>query len=239
MHKMKYRMSGDDLRPRRTKLEIPGWAGQPEKRADGSREYAWHCVPFSEAATYGVEVFYPYENELRVRTKNGALIFDGDFGPPPAPGRNWPPFRNFGEIYYTYQILLDIKPEPGFAIKVETHPSFYTDTTGAAPIAVPALIREWWPMLYFIVFKSPGEGQTHIFRPGDPIAQFTMIPAENDFELEPMTFDEAAERELQSRRIYASRETLGADSQWLSTTDTVFDGTYRRIHGAARKPTGE
>ncbi|WP_424361300.1 hypothetical protein [Methylocystis parvus] len=235
MQKIKYRMGGDDLRPRRTKLEIPGWAGQPEKRTDGSHEYAWHCVPFTEAAKYGVEVFYPYDNELRVTTRGGKLIFEGDFGPPPAPGRNWPPFRDFGGAYYTYQTLLDLKPEPGFAIKVETHPSFYTDMTGTAPIAVPAMIREWWPMIYFIVFKSPAEGQTHIFRPGDPMAQFTMIPAEGDFELAPMSEDEAAERELQSRRIYASRQTLGVDSQWLSTTDTVFDGTYRRIHGAARK----
>ncbi|MGJ0507059.1 MAG: hypothetical protein ACR652_07970 [Methylocystis sp.] len=236
MHKIKFRMSGDDLRPRRTKLEIPGWAGKAERRADGSQEHAWHCVPFSEAATYGVEVFYPYETEFRVTTKDGRLNFEGDLGPPPAPGRNWPPFRNFGDLYYTYQILLDLKPESGCAIKVETHPSFYTDTTGTAPIAVPALIREWWPMLYFIVFKSPAEDQSHIFRPGAPMAQFTMIPAESDFELVPMSADEAAERELQSRRIYASRETLGADSQWLSTTNTVFDGTYRRIHGAARKP---
>jgi len=235
MQKIKYRMSGDDLRPRRTRVEIPGWAGEPEKRTDGSHEYAWHCVPFTEAAKYGVEVFYPYDNELRVTTRKGKLIFEGDFGPPPTPGRSWPPFRDFGGAYYTYQILLDLKPEPGFAIKVETHPSFYTDMTGTAPIAVPAMIREWWPMIYFIVFKSPAEGQTHIFRPGDPMAQFTMIPAEAEFELAPMTEDEAAERELQSRRIYASRQTLGADSQWLSTTDTVFDGTYRRIHGAARK----
>ena len=235
MHKIKFRMSGDDLRPRRTKLEIPGWAGKPERRVDGSQEYAWHCVPFSEAATCGVEVFYPYKNELRVTTKNGRLILDGDFGPPPTIGRSWPPFRNFGDHYYTYQILLDLKPEPGFAIKVETHPSFYTDPTGTAPVAVPALIREWWPMLYFIVFKSPGEGQTHIFCANTPMAQFTMIPADPDFELTPMSADEAAERELQSRRIYASRQTLGADSKWLSTTNTVFDGTYRRLHGAARR----
>lgn len=235
MQKIKYRMSGEDLRPRRTKLEIPGWAGEPERRTDGSHEYAWHCVPFTEAAKYGVEVFYPYDNELRVSTKDGKLVMAGDFGTPPSPGRNWPPFRNFGETFYTYQILLDLKPEPGYAIKVETHPSFYTDTTGTAPIAVPALIREWWPMLYFIVFKSPPEGQTHIFRPNAPLAQFTMVPAECDVELVAMSEDEAAERELQSRRIYASRQTLGADSQWLSTTDTVFDGTYRRMHGAARK----
>lgn len=112
MQKIKFRMGGDDLRPRRTKLEIPGWAGKPEPRSDGSHEHAWHCVPFSEAAKYGVEVFYPYENELRVSTKNAKLTLDGDFGPPAEPGRNWPPFRNFGELYYTYQILLDLKPEP-------------------------------------------------------------------------------------------------------------------------------
>jgi hypothetical protein len=38
---VKYRMTGENLRPRRTKLEIPGWAGEPEPRADGSHEYAW------------------------------------------------------------------------------------------------------------------------------------------------------------------------------------------------------
>ena len=43
-----------------------------------------------------------------------------------------------------------------------------------------------------------------------------------------------AERELQSRRIYPSRETLAADSQWTSATHTVFGGTYRRILGAAK-----
>ena len=42
------------------------------------------------------------------------------------------------------------------------------------------------------------------------------------------------ERELQARRIHASRETLSADSNWLSTTNTVFDGTYRHIHRAAK-----
>ena len=97
MHTIKYRMTGENLRPRRTKLEIPGWAGQPEPRIDGSHEYAWHCVPFSEAAHYGVEVFYPYANELRVTTMDGRLVFDGDFGPPPDEERNWPPFRTFGE----------------------------------------------------------------------------------------------------------------------------------------------
>ena len=235
MHTIKYRMTGENLCPRRTKLEIPGWAGQPEPRVDGSHEYAWHCVPFSEAAQYGVEVFYPYANELRVTTTDGRLVFDGDFGPPPSEGRNWPPVRTFGEQFYTYQILLDLKVEAGFAVKIEPHPRFYTDPTDSVPIAVPALIRNWWPMLFFIVFKSPPEGRAHVFRPGEPFAQFTIIPEECDFELVEMSEEEAAERELQSQRIYESRATLAANSQWVSASNTVFDATYRRIHGAARK----
>ncbi len=137
MHTIKYRLSDERLRPRRTKLEIPGWAGKPEPRADGSHEYAWHCVPFSEAAQYGLEVFFPYDNELRVSTMNAHLVFDGDFGSAPGDGRLWPPFRSFGEHFYTYQILLDLKVEAGLAIKIEPHPRFYTDPTGSVPIAVP------------------------------------------------------------------------------------------------------
>jgi hypothetical protein len=90
-------------------------------------------------------------------------------------------------------------------------------------------------MLFFVVFKSPAERRTHVFRPGEPFAQFTIIPEECDFELVQMNEEEAAERELQSRRIYESRATLAADSQWVSASNTVFDATYRRIQGAARK----
>ncbi len=235
MHTIKYRLADERLRPRRTKLEIPGWAGKPEPRTDGSHEFAWHCVPFSEAAQYGIEVFYPYNNELRVSAKKGRLVFDADFGPAPDDDRMWPPFRTFGENFYTYQLLLDLKVEAGLAIKIEPHPRFYTDPSGSVPIAVPALIRNWWPMMFFLVFKSPTDGGTHIFRPNEPFAQLTVIPEESEFALVEMSLEEAAERELQSRRIYESRATLSKESQWTSASNTVFDATYRRIHGAARK----
>ena len=233
MRQVKYRMIEPGLRPRRTRLEIPGWAGNPEPRADGSQEYAWHCVPFSEAAKGGIELFYPYDAELRVSTRDGALVFESDGGEP-EPGRQEPPFRSFGTAYYTYQILIDLKVDEGWALKTEPHPRFYTDRTGTVPVAVPALLRHWWPMMYFMVFKAPDEGRTHVFRKDEPFMQVSIVPAEADFDLVPMSEEEAAERELQSRRIYASRETLAADSQWTSATHTVFDGTYRRILGAAK-----
>jgi hypothetical protein len=238
MPTVKYRSINPNLHPRRTRLEVPGWAGESEPRVDGSHEYPWHCVPFSEAARAGLEVPYPHEDELRVTTKDGTPIFEGDFLDTPERVARRPPFRSFGKQYYTYQILLDLKVEKGFAIKIETHPRFYTDTTGTVPIAVPALIRHWWPMVFFVVFKSPAEGQTHIFRPGEPFLQITIVQEDVKFELVEMSEEEGAERELQSQRIYASRTTLSADTQWTSSTDTVFDGTYRRLFGAAKSTKG-
>jgi hypothetical protein len=84
------------------------------------------------------------------------------------------------------------------------------------------------------VFKAPPEGRFHVFRPGEPFMQMLFVPVEPQFELAPMTEEEAAEREMRGRRIHASRDTLGKDSNWTSATNTVFDGTYRRILGAAR-----
>jgi hypothetical protein len=235
MNEVKFRVVNPDLRPRRTKLEMPGWAGKPEPRTDGSHEYAWHCMPFTEGAQYGIEIFYPYANELHVSKKDGKLIFDGDFGPAPPDDRQWPPFRSFSEDFYTYQLLLDLKVGKDWAVRTEPHPRFYTDTTDTCPIAVPALLRtEWWPMISFVVFKAPAEGRTHIFRPGEPMMQFLIIPLAADFALVPMDEEEAAEREMRSRRIHASRPALAADSTWTSHTDTVFDGTYRHLLRAAK-----
>ena len=234
MKLVKYRALRPNLTPRRTRVTVPGWAGQSEPRADGSQEYPWHCIPFSEAARSGFELCYPHEDELRVSAPDGFPIFEGDFGDAADPNARRPPFRTFGRQYYTYQLLLDLKVEADFAIKTETHPRFYTDTTGTVPVAVPAMIQHWWPMIYFVVFKTPPAGQTHIFRPNEPFIQISIVPSTFDFELMAMPEDEAAERELHSRRIHASRTTLSADTEWTSATNTVFDGTYRRIYGAAK-----
>jgi hypothetical protein len=64
--------------------------------------------------------------------------------------------------------------------------------------------------------------------------QILILPVTADFALVPMDDEEAAERELRGRRIHTSRETLAADSTWLSSTDTVFDGTCRHLLRAAK-----
>jgi hypothetical protein len=233
MPTVSFRAYDPRLRPRRTRLEVPGWAGQQEPRRDGSHEQPWHCIPFSEAVRAGIELCFPYDDELRVTTRGGEFVFESA-GRPLEDDDEGPPFRSFGRDYFTYRSSLDLKVDPAWAVKVETHPRFYTDTTGTAPIAVPAVLRAWWPMINFLVFKAPPEGGTHVFRPGEPFVMMTLVPADQAVELVDMPEAEAAERELQSRRIHASRSTLSADTRWTSSTDTIFDGTYRRLSGAAR-----
>ena len=232
---VKYRMHGPGLAPQPTQVPVPGWGGDAQPRADGSHEQVWHCAPFSEGARYGLELLYPFEQELRVRTWRGRVRLEADWGEDPQNGLNWPPFRPFGENFYSYQIVLDLQVEAGWAIRTEPHPRFYADATNSTPIAVPALIRtEWWPMMFFVIFKAPPKGVTHVFRRGEPFANVLILPAEPDLTLEPMSEEAAAEREMRARRLAASRDTLADGARWLSSTNTVFDGAYRHMLRAAK-----
>jgi hypothetical protein len=234
MPTIKYRLHGDRPPPQAVQLAIPGWGGVAQPRVDGSHEQPWHCMPFSESARYGVELLYPFDEELRVTTWRGKVRLDAKWGEPPD-DLMWPPFRSFGEDYYSYRISLDLEAPPGWAIRTEPHPRYYTDPTSTTPLAVPALIRsEWWPMMFFCIFKAPPRGVTHIFRKGEPFITLVALPAEPDLVLLPMTEEEAAEREMRARRIAASRDALAEGSRWLSSTDTVFDGTYRHLFRAAK-----
>jgi hypothetical protein len=89
-------------------------------------------------------------------------------------------------------------------------------------------------MISFVVFKTPVEGHTHIFRPGEPMLQILILPVTADFTLVAMDEEEVAEREIRGRRIHGSRPTLAADTTWTSRSDTVFDGTYRHLLRAAK-----
>jgi hypothetical protein len=232
---VKYRVYGDRPPPQPIKVRVPGWAGENQPRADGSHEQPWHCLPFSESARYGLELIYPYAEELRVTTVDGHVRLDAAWGPAPDDGGAWPPFRPFGPDYYSYQLSLDLAVPPGYAVRTEAHPRYFTDPAHETPLAVPALIRaEWWPMIFFAIFKAPPPGVTHVFRQGEPFMAFTVIPTEPDIVLEAMTGEEAAQRELRSRRLAANRDHLAEGTRWLSDTNTVFDGTYRNMARAAR-----
>src|SRR6185437_4528920 len=103
---VKYRLHGNRPPPRPIKLPVPGWGGEAQPRVDGNHEQPWHCTPFSEGARYGMEILYPYDEELRVYWRDGQVVLDAHWGDPPDPDLMWPPFRRFGEGYYSYQLSL-------------------------------------------------------------------------------------------------------------------------------------
>jgi hypothetical protein len=235
MPMMKYRLHGRRAAPQPIQMPIPGWGGAAQPRADGSHEQPWHCTPFSESARYGVELLYPFEAELKVRNLRGRVRLEADWGDAPDDQTMWPPFRAFGEDYYSYQLALDLQVPAGWSIRTEPHPRYYTDPTNTTPLAVPAMIRsQWWPMTFFCIFKAPPKGVTHVFRKGEPFIAIIALPSEPDLDLQPMSEEEAAEREVRSRRLAASRDALAEGTRWLSTTNTIFDGTYRHMLRVAK-----
>src|SRR5882724_6387044 len=70
------------LRPIR--MSVPGWSGPPQKMVDGSEPQPWHCLPFTEGSTYGLELLYPYETECHVVNEGGRVRFDWDFAAEPG-----------------------------------------------------------------------------------------------------------------------------------------------------------
>src|SRR6185436_6341020 len=62
---LKYRTWFKGTPPRQIKLEVPGWSG--DKNWDVGQ--AWHCKPYNDGSTYGLELLYPFDTECTVSTK--------------------------------------------------------------------------------------------------------------------------------------------------------------------------
>src|SRR5437764_12426711 len=77
---IKYRLSGKALPPRRITMKLPGWGGSPELRMEnGSQPQPWHCKPFTDASTYGLELLYQYETECQIINESGTPRIEWDY----------------------------------------------------------------------------------------------------------------------------------------------------------------
>jgi hypothetical protein len=121
-----------------------------------------------------------------VTKQKGQVVLESDFGPDPMTGTQWPPFRTFGEGYYTYQLLLDLEVADDMAIRTEPHPRFYTSAQDDVPVGARAAAHELVAHDFVRSIQAPPEGRTHIFRPDEPFMQILFLPAEPQFTLVPM-----------------------------------------------------
>lgn len=225
-----------NLPPRPIKLQIPGWSGHDLNHGDGAAPQPWHCPPFVDGSTYGLELVYPFDAECSVSIKNGELHIDsGDYAEEIHPSMKDPPFKQFAPNHYGFTSSLDLLVPDDMIVRVEAHPRFFTDTTGTCPCAVPGHIHTaFWPRIFFVVFKAPWPGQTHVFRKGEPYAQILVLPRQTLYNLKPMTEEQANTRERTSSYISECGEEIAKHS-WVDSTGKFFDDKYKVLQSAFLK----
>lgn len=228
----RYRAEGKGLPPRPVRVSFPGWAGDAGKRMEhGSDPQPWHCRAFVQAAMYGLELLFPYENECRVVNDGGTPRIDWDYRNEPGAalrgdemGFNEPRPPQF----YTFNTLLDIEAPPGHVLQTQPHPRFFTDATGTVPLPLIAQVQsEWYPRTLFAVFKIPPAGHQHVFRKGEPYMQVIFVPAGGKAAgAERMTAEAEAKRRWLETGIRLARSRI-AHNVWLNPRGGQFDDHYK------------
>jgi hypothetical protein len=224
------------LFPKRIKLKIPGWAGESANHSSGNPPQPWHCPPFVEGSTYGLELIYPYDTECIVRNNNETAFFDGDFDKEkPIDITRWPPFESFAPGFYGFTSSLDIKVPANYVIRLESHPKYYTDKTYTTPCVVPGHIQtEWWTRIFFIVFKVPPPNGIHVFKKREPYAQILILPKTVKYQIKEMSDGEKRERNLLENKIHEAEHYLGKN-KWIDNSGHAFNDKYKVLSGIFSK----
>jgi hypothetical protein len=100
-----YRTAAKGIPPRPIRLEVPGWAGDAAKPVDGSVAQPWHCNPFVEGSTYGLELIYPFDTECQVINRDGVTQIEWDFAREGG-GVTGGEFVVFAPGYYLFNTML-------------------------------------------------------------------------------------------------------------------------------------
>jgi hypothetical protein len=231
---VKYRIMGETAPPRPIRIKRPGWAGAAQGPADGVTPQPWHCLPFADGSTYGLELIYSLSEECRVSSANGKIEFEADFSVNKRKGSVWPPFLSTNPGHYSMGTFIDIELPPGWVLRIEPHPRFFTDASGEVPAAVIGHLQTtWWPMFFFVTFKSPRPGETHVFKPGATYAQIIPVPENTVFKPQAMTEAEVDERESLAKLIMRHRGQI-AKRKWKSADGLSFDDVYKQLNSVGR-----
>ena len=217
--------------PQPIRMKVPGWSGPAQKMEDGSEPQPWHCMPFTEGATFGLELVYPFETECEVVNDAGHVRFEWDFAKEADGKLTGGEFVTFfpkeASRFYLFNTGVDLQPPPGYVIRTEPHPRFFTDDTGTVPIAIVGHVQsEWWPKKFFVVFKAPPPGERHIFRKGEPYAQLLLLPQKMSIETVPMALEENDRRRRLEERIALSTSHI-ASNIWRNASGYAFNNHYK------------
>jgi len=227
-----YRCWDQGIPPQQIKLQIPGWAGDKNAHTDGDVPQPWHCTPYVEASTYGLELIYTFEGECHVTIVDGKVVFSGDFSKDAIrlPHMTMPPFMTFAPGHFGMSSCLDIKVPNGYVLRTEPHPRFYTDHTNTVPCCIPGhLSTTWWPKIFFVVFKNPLPDQTLIFRKGEPFGQILILPQRISYDIKEMSSEEAFKRNFLDENINKYAHKISKNN-WHDYIGHNFNDKYKILN---------
>jgi tetratricopeptide (TPR) repeat protein len=234
--RINYRTYDKALPPQAIRLRMPGWSGNTQKMADGSEPQPWHCLPFTEAATYGLELLYQYETECHVLNDGGVIRFEWDNASEPGGGLTGGEFVTFfpkpESKFYLFNTSLDVVAPPGHVLCTQAHPRFFTDESGTVPIALTGHVQtEWWPKKLFVVFKSPPLGGRHVFRKGEPYVELRFVPQRVRYELTTMGPEEESRRRRLEQDVLLAAPRV-ASNEWRNPSGYAFNNHYKILASA-------
>lgn len=233
--KIEYRSWWKGFPPRKIKLDIGGWSGNPGHE-DGDSPQPWHCQPWVDGNTYGLELIYPFKTEVCIFNNNGKMEFIGDFeaNNELLPNIPSPPFKTFASGHYGFTSFLDLIVPEDHVIRVETHPKYFVDPLDETPCALPGHIQSWWSRIFFVVFKNPPLNRKHYFRYGEPFAQLLIVPQKAEYELKEMSYLKKVERQTYESILNEFAHKVST-KRWQDDRGNIFDNKYKLLSSAYAK----
>lgn len=229
-----FRTAGKALPPQLIRLAVPGFAGSSQhKRENRSTPQPWHCPPFAEGAMCGLELLYQYETECRIYNENGKIRIDWDWAKEPGGVLGFDEFTiGTDDNSYMFGTSIDLQAPPGYVLRTQPHPRFFTDKTGTVPGAMTAHINtQWWPKKLFVVFKPPFPGQCHVFRKGEPYVQILFVPARQEIGPTRMPAADESRRGKLESDIQLLKSVI-AKNVWHTDDGLEFNDHYKTLSRA-------
>jgi len=82
-----------------------------------------------------------------------------------------------------------------------------------------------WTRVFFVVFRNPAPGQTHVFRKGEAYAQVLLVPERVSYDLEPLTPAQRGRRARLDDALATAAHV--ATHRWRDAAGRRFDNRYK------------
>lgn len=185
----------------------------------------WHCKPWIDAQTLGLELHWPWNFSLVVGNVDGKLTCHREYtrgGVEPKPDD----LSQFADGHYGVSSYHQLLLPDGYDGLILPHPRSYSDNANNMPDIIPGVLQmDWWPHIFFIVAKIPKPGEKQVWAAGQPFAQVVPYKRE-ETSIRPMSMAESVEWDKRATWINEFRYQLSTHT-WVDDRGGTFNNRYK------------